>query len=154
MAKTGATDQDAAEAVSRLLSGLARGDDLYQLAAALEGLPPSGNTFPGEVFMRLSVKALELAGAGPDTPIPYDGLIENYLAEHTFKEKQNRKIQFVILGAAALRGGIEPDLLGEIYWWRSDDFWWYALAASVATIRACADKAGVPVADFVQGMSK
>jgi hypothetical protein len=154
MAKTGVADQDRAVAISRLLSGLARGDDFYQLAAAIEGLHPSGNTFPGEVFMRLSVTALELAGAGPDTPIPYDGLIENYLAEHTFNGKQNRKIQFVILGATALRGGIEPDLLSETYWWQTDDFWWYALAASVATIRACADKAGVPVTDFVQRMSK
>jgi hypothetical protein len=153
MAKTRVTDQDHAEAASRLMSGLAQGDDLYQLAAALGGLHPNGNTFPGEVFLRLSGKALELAGTGPDTPIPYDGLIDNYLAEHTFKRTQNRKIQFAILGAAALRGGVEPDLLGEVYWWQDDDFWWYALAASVALIRACADRTGTSVADFVRGIS-
>jgi hypothetical protein len=47
--------------------------------------------------------------------------------------------------AAALHGGTEPDLLDEIAWWQTDDFWQYALFATVACIRAAADRAGVPV---------
>jgi len=27
------------------------------------------------------------------------------------------------LAAAALRGGAEPDLLDEVAWWQTDDFW-------------------------------
>ena len=47
--------------------------------------------------------------------------------------------------AAALRGGTEPDLLDEVAWWQTDDFWQYALFATVAYIRAAANKAGVSV---------
>ena len=71
MARKGPTDQDGAEAVRRLLSGLARGDDVFDLAAAIEELHPRHNTFPGEVFMRLSADALEVAGvrAGRSHPL-------------------------------------------------------------------------------------
>jgi hypothetical protein len=55
------TDQDRAEAIRRLVSGLARGDDVSQLAAAVEDLHPRNNTFPGEAFMYLSADALDLA---------------------------------------------------------------------------------------------
>ena len=34
-----------------------------------------------------------------------------------------------MLGAAALHGGTEPDLLDEVAWWQTDDFWQYALSA-------------------------
>ncbi len=147
------TDRDRAEAISRLVSGLARGDDLFQLAAAVEELHPRHNTFPGEVFMYLGADALDLAGVTRDDPIPYLDLRKKYLAECRFRGRDNRKIQFAILAAASGRGGIEPDLLDEVVWWQTDDFWWYALAAAVAVIRACADKTGAPVAAFVQRLS-
>ena len=143
------TDADRAEAISRLLSGLARGDDARALAAAVEDLHPRNNTFPGEVFMRLAADALALAGAGPDEPVEYDGLRENYLAEYTLKGKQNSGFQLAVLSAAALRGGIEMDLLDETYW-QADGFWWYAMIAAVAIIRACADRQGLAVPDFVR----
>jgi hypothetical protein len=76
MARKGPTDQDGAQAIRRLLSGLARGDDVFDLAAAIEELHPRNNTFPGEVFMRLSAGALKVAGVGRDDPIPYAGLRE------------------------------------------------------------------------------
>jgi hypothetical protein len=44
--------------------------------------------------------------------------------------------------------GLEPDLLGEVIWWQSDDFWRYALWAAVAIIRSCADRQGRSLADF------
>jgi hypothetical protein len=71
MARKGATDRDGAEAIRRLLSGLVRGEDVFDLAAAIEELHPRHNTFPGEVFMRLSADALEVAGVGQDDPISY-----------------------------------------------------------------------------------
>jgi hypothetical protein len=40
------------------------------------------------------------------------------------------------LAAAATHGGTEPDLLDEVSWWQTDDFWEYALFAAVAYIRA------------------
>jgi hypothetical protein len=153
MARKGPTDQDGAEAIRRLLSGLARGDDVFDLAAAIEELHPRHNTFPGEVFMRLSADALEVAGVGQDDPIPYTGLREKYLGECKFQGRENRKIQFAILASASARGGIQPDLLDEVAWWQADDFWWYALAAAVAVIRACAGRLHLPAPAFVQQLS-
>jgi hypothetical protein len=135
------------------LSGLARGDDVFDLAAAIAELHPRHDTFPAEVFMRLAADALEVAGVGPDDPVPYPGLRGKYLGECTFQGRENRKIQFAILASASARGGIQPDLLDEVAWWRADDFWWYALAAAVAVIRACADRMGLSAPAFGQQLS-
>jgi hypothetical protein len=35
----------------------------------------------------------------------------------------NHEVQYAMLAAAALHGGTEPDLLDEVAWWQSDDFW-------------------------------
>ena len=78
-------------------------------------------------------------------PLPLEGLRERFLPESTFRGRQNAKLQYVVLAAAALQGGTEPDLLDEVAWWQTDDFWQYALFAAVAYIRAAASRAGVPV---------
>jgi hypothetical protein len=39
----------------------------------------------------------------------------------------------------------EPDLLDEVAWWQTDDFWQYGLFAAVAYIRAAASRACMPV---------
>lgn len=153
MARKSVTDQDRAEAVRRLLSGPAQGDDVFGLAAAIEELHLRHNTFPGEVFLRLFADALDVAGVACDDPVPYQGLREKYLGECRFRGRENRKIQFAILAGAAARGGIEPDLLDEVAVWQTDDFWWYALVAAVAVIRACADRMRLPVPAFVQRLA-
>src|SRR6266487_1876310 len=60
---------------------------------------------------------------------------------------------FLGLAAAALHGGTQPDLLDEIVWWQTDDFWQYALFAVVAYIRAAASRAGVPVRQACQDLA-
>ena len=55
---------------------------------------------------------------------------------------------------AGLRGGAEPDLLGEVTWWQTDGFWQYALWAAVAYIRAAASRAGVPVRRVCQELAQ
>jgi hypothetical protein len=57
------------------------------------------------------------------------------------------------LVAAALRGGTDPDLLEEVAWWQIDDFWQYALSATVAYIRA-ANRAGAPVRQACQDLAQ
>lgn len=49
--------------------------------------------------------------------------------------------------------GIQPALLDEAAWWQAYDLWWYALAAAVAVIRACADRMTLSVPTFVQQLS-
>lgn len=58
-----------------------------------------------------------------------------------------------VLAAAAARGGVEPDPLDEVAWWQSDDFWFYALAAAVAVIRACAERTGESVPAFADRLA-
>ena len=77
---------------------------------------------------------------------------ERFLPERAFCGRENKKLQFTVL-AAALRGGAEPDLLGEVTWWRTDTFWQYALWAAVASIRAAASQAGVPVRRVCQELA-
>jgi hypothetical protein len=74
-----------------------------------------------------------------------EGLPERFLPEFSGRGRDRRKLQFAVLAAAAVHGGAEPDLLDEVVWWQSDDFWQYALLAAVAYLHAAADRAGVPV---------
>jgi len=127
---------------------------VFELSKAVADLHPRDNTFPGEVFISVAVKALDAAGADRDTPVAYEGLREKYLAECRFRGRDNRKIQFAVLAIGATRGGIEPDLLDEVVWWQTDDFWWFALAAAVAIIRSCAERLGEPVPAFVARLAE
>ena len=119
-----------------LLAGLARDADVFELVSELAPLHPRDNTFPGEVFLRLAADALDWCGASRADPLPLEGLRERFLPECTFRGRQNTKLQYAVLAAAALHGGTEPDLLDEVAWWQADDFWQYALFAAVACIRA------------------
>ena len=138
------TPRDAATARRILLDGLARDSEVAELAGELAPLHPRNNTFPGEVFLRVAVDVLDWCGASRVDPLALEGMRERFLPECARRGRQNKKLQFAILAAAALRGGTEPDLLDEVTWWQTDDFWQYALYAAVAYIRAAAGRAGVP----------
>lgn len=137
------TEDDRVEAIRRLLSGLENGSDAHELAAAVVDLHPKNNTFPGEVFMALAADAFDVAGINRDTAISYEGLLET-LPECQFRGRDNRKIQYAILTSAASRAGLKPDLLDEVMWWRTDDYWRYALFAAVGLIRVAAARQGIP----------
>lgn len=148
------TASDAATARRVVLEGIARDADVYELADELAPLHPARNTFPGEVFLGLAAEALSWCAASRADPLPLERLRERYLAEATFRGRENRRFQYVVLAAAALHGGTEPDLLDEAAWWQTDDFWRYAMFAVVAYIRAAADKAGVPVRQACEDLAR
>ncbi len=148
------TPQDAATARRILLDGLARDSEVFELAGELAPLHPRNDTFPGEVFLRVAADALDWCGASRAEPLALEGMQERFLSECAFRGRQNQKLQFAILAAAALRGGTEPDLLGEVAWWQTDDFWQYALYAAVAYIRAAAGRAGVSVRQACQELAQ
>lgn len=133
---------------------MARGDDLEDLARDAYELHPKDNTFPAEVYLRLATGALQLAGAEPENPIAQEGLFARHLPEARFKGRENSKARFALLAAAAAAGGLEVDLLDEVAWWGTDDLWDYALCATVALIRAGAERAGTPVAAFVERLAQ
>lgn len=148
------TPQDAVTARQILLDGLARDSDVSELAGELEHLHPRNDTFPGEVFLHLAADALDWCRASRAEPLALEGIQDRFLPECAFRGRQNHKLQFAILAAAALRGGTEPDLLEEVAWWQTDDFWQYALYAAVAYIRAAAGRARVPVRQASQELAQ
>jgi len=139
------TPDDAATARRILLDGLADGTETFKLLGDLEPLHPRNDTFPGEVFLRLAADALDWCGASRADPLGLGAITERFLPECRFRGRQNKKLQYAVLAAAAVHGGTEPDLLDEVGWWQSDDFWEYALFAAAAYIRAAARRADVPV---------
>jgi hypothetical protein len=68
-----------------LLKGLTTGADAQDLSQTLWDLHPENNTFPGEVFLGIGAKTLNLAWAGPDHTIEYDGLIPRFLPGCQFR---------------------------------------------------------------------
>jgi hypothetical protein len=146
--------EDAATARQTLLDGLARDADIAELLTELAPLHPRDNTFPGEVFLHLAADALDWCGASRADPLPLEGLRERFLPGRTFHGRQNKKLQYAVLAAAALHGGTEPDLLEEVAWWQADDFWQYALFAAVAYIRAAASRADAPVHQACQDLAQ
>jgi hypothetical protein len=136
---------EAAAAARILLDGLAGGRDLSDVAADLAPSHPRHDTFPGEVFLRVAADALGWCGASRADPVPLEGVRERFLADCSFRGRERSKLQYAILAAAAISGGAEPDLLDEVAWWQTDDFWLYAMYAAVAFIGLAADRAGVPV---------
>ncbi len=109
------TDQDAATARRALLDGLARDADIFQVLSELAPLHPRNDTFPGEVFLHLAADALEWCGASRPEPLPLEGLRERYLPECAFRGRQNAKLQYAVLAAAAVHGGTAPDLVKELF---------------------------------------
>ncbi len=148
------TEDDCVEAIRRLLSGLGNGADAHELAAAVAHLHPNNNTFPGEVFMELAADAFDVAGINRDIAISYECLLETHLPECQFRGRENRKIQHAILTSAASRAGLEPDLLDEVVWWHTDDYWRYVLFAAVGLIRAVAARQGIPAARLARQLAE
>jgi hypothetical protein len=148
------TPEDAAAARRIVLDGLARDADLSELVTELALLHPRNNTFPGEVFLHLAADALDWCGASRQQPLVLEGIRERFLPEFTFRGRENRKLQYAILAAAVLHGGAEPDLLDEVAWWQTDDFWEYALFAAIAYVRAAVDRASVPMREACQQLAE
>lgn len=82
-----------------------------------------------------------------------EGLLEAYLPEVEFRGRQNRKIRYALFACSSTRAGLEPDLLEEVSWWQSDDFWRYALCAAIALIRAGAAHRATSTSDFVHELT-
>jgi hypothetical protein len=154
MARTRPTLEDAATARRILLDGLARDARVFELLGDIEPLHPRNDTFPGEVFLHLAADALDWCRASRTHPLKLEGLQARFLPELSFRGRQHKKLQYAVLAAAALHGGTEPDLLEEVAWWQTDDFWEYALYAAVAYIRAAASQACVPVSQACQELAQ
>jgi hypothetical protein len=146
------TDDDHAEALRRFLAGLARGDDANQLVADIADLHVQDNTFPGELFLELAADALAAAGVERQPGVAYQDLLSTYLPEVAFRGKEPRRIQYTVLTAYAVHGGLEPDLLDEVTYW-IEQYWTYALYAAVAIVRASAANAAIPLESMLADLA-
>jgi hypothetical protein len=98
--------------------------------------------------MRVAAEALGLGGVSAERPLSSEGLVERYLPECRFRGRDGSKLRYALLAAAATHGGVEVDLLDEVAYWGTDDFWSYAGLAAVAWARAVADQCGLPLAEL------
>jgi hypothetical protein len=97
--------------------------------------------------MELAADALEAADAERENSVAYRELLSRYLPEVEFRGKEHRRIQYAVLTAYAIHGGLEPDLLDKVRYW-IEQYWQYALFAAVAIVRACANRSDVPLETF------
>ena len=144
------TSEDARQAVDLLLGAIGTGADIFDALEDIRPLHPKNNTFPGEVFMRLAADALDEAGVSRARPIPDEGLVDRYLPECRFRGRDNRKVRYALLTVAATHGGVAVELLDEVAYWETDDYWSYAGFAAVAWIRAVSDQRNIPLAELCQ----
>jgi hypothetical protein len=63
-------------------------------------------------------------------PVALEGIADRFLPECTFRGRDKRKLRFAVLAVAVLHGGDEPDLLEEVVWWQTGDFWPVSLVRS------------------------
>ena len=137
---------DRRSAIDIALSGLARGDDLADLAEKLEPLHPRNDTFPAEVLLDLAADAIMLSCASRQRPIEFEGIRERHLPDGIAHTKaEHHKSKFALRAAAMLHGGVDPGLLDEVQWWCTDDLWYWSLEALAAYVRAAAARTGQSV---------
>jgi hypothetical protein len=135
------TPEDRTKAIGVALLGLADDLELGELAAMLAPLHPTNDTFPGEVLLELAADAIEEAGATRERPLEFEGIRKRHLPEdraHT--RAQHHKAEYALRAAAMIRAGVDPGLLDEVRWWRTDDLWFWALEALVTYVRAAAER--------------
>jgi hypothetical protein len=76
------------------------------------------------------------------------------LPEPAFRGRQNHKLQYAVLAAAALQGRTQADLQNKVAWSQTDDSWQYAVFAAVSYLRAAASRADVPVRRACQHLAR
>jgi hypothetical protein len=131
MARQGPTEEYRDEALRGLLSGLAMGDDIFELAVSLADLRPKCDTFSGDVFMEVAADALGNTGAIRSGLTPFERLRERYPPEFELRGCDSRRIRCDTLNSTSVGAGLESDLLDEVHRWGADEYWRYAIYASI-----------------------
>jgi hypothetical protein len=141
------------QAQRALLDGLRRADDLSRLEQAVRRTSAKGFT-PDLAVLQVGVAALDLAGVGRDTPIAKAELVTTHLPEINFRNQRalQERTTYALNAVAAIRGGLELDVLEDMYWWRTRDIVQYAVIAATAYVRACAQRRGQTLQQFIDDL--
>lgn len=95
---------------------------------------------------------MDLAAVDRARPLEKADLVTRHLAEIEFRNQRalQERTAYAINAVAAIRGGLEPDIVNDMYWWRARDIVEYAVLAGVAYLRACAERRGQSVEAFAE----
>jgi hypothetical protein len=142
-----------AQAQRALLDGLRRGDDLDELERAVRRSKAKGFT-PDVAVLQVGVAAMDLADVDRNTPIAKADLVTLHLSELDFRNQRalQERTTYALNIIAAMRGGLEPDILEDMYWWRTRDIVEYAVIAATAYVRACAQRRQQPIQQFIDDL--
>ena len=89
---------------------------------------------------------IEESGASRERPLEFEGIRKRHLPEDRARKRaQHIKAEYALRAAAMVRAGVDPGLLDEVSWWRTDDLWFWALQALVTYLRAAAEYSAEPV---------
>jgi hypothetical protein len=146
---TDRTDEPADEVIRLVLSGLANGVGLDDIAPRVAALASDRNLFTGEMLIDLAADIIEASGATREHPIDTTDIRRRLLPEdraHT--RAQHLKADFAIRAAAMVRAGVDPALDETVSWWQANDLWLWALQAVVVYARAAAEHTDATVADI------
>jgi hypothetical protein len=106
---------------------------------------------PGELLLDLAADAIDIACAGRESPVEFEGIRERHLPEAVAHSKaQHHKSKFGLRAAAMIHGGVNPGLLDEVQWWRTDDLWFWSLEALAVYVLAAAERTDQSVASVAR----
>ena len=138
------------DAQRAVLAGLARGDDPFDIMAAVAPTDVPHRFAPDVALLELAVTALDLACPAGERPLEYEGLRERNLPEIAFRGRvEHRNSQYALYAAACMRGGLQPDLSHDAGWWQTP-LWQYAVHAVVIYSRAAAERREVSVEEVAR----
>jgi hypothetical protein len=90
--------------------------------------------------------AVDECGASREQPLEFEGIRRRHLPEdRAHARAQHHKAEYALRAAAMSRAGVDPGLLDEVSWWRTDDLWFWALQALVTYVRAAGEHSAEPV---------
>ena len=135
------TQDDRSVVIRSVLADLSSGREFDIVIERLADVHLKNNPFPAQELLELAADAIEESGATQSHPIDYERIRENYLPERLFRGKvEHHRSHYALSAAAMIRGGVYPDLLGEVGWWHDDDLWFYAFFALVIYMRITAER--------------
>jgi len=127
-------------------------DDIRQILAADQMKAPRILDPYLDALLDLLVEAYALTGAMPEQPIELEKFLDRYLGEYEFRGKvDDRSIRYALKYPALIRGGVTPDISGDLYYWRSE-LWPYVLYAIQGYLHVAAERTGKSVPDLARSL--
>jgi hypothetical protein len=136
------TADDRAKAIRVALSGIADDLELGELAQLLATLHPKNNTLPRRRPARAGRRRHrgKRCDPGSSRSSPKASANATFPEDWAHTKAQHHKAEYALRAAAMVQAGVDPGLLNEVIWWRTDDLWFWALEALVIYVRAGAER--------------